>query len=59
VQPHDLDITSLISGLLFTGLAAGFLADGLELWNLRLEWVWPILLVGLGIALLAPSRARD
>jgi len=57
VQPHELDLTSLIAGFLFTGLAASFLADGLDWWNLRLEWVWPILLVGLGLALLAPSRS--
>ena len=58
MKPHDLDLTSLISGLLFSGLAAGFLADGLNAWNLRLAWVWPVLLIGLGLALLAPSRSR-
>ncbi len=59
MQPHELDVTSLIAGVLFTGLAASFLADGLELWNLRLEWVWPILLIGLGLALLVPGRSRS
>ena len=58
MQPHDLDLTSLIAGVLFSGLAISFLADGLELFNLRLEWVWPILLIGLGLALLVPSRPR-
>ncbi|MGH2685978.1 MAG: hypothetical protein ACRDJP_10990 [Actinomycetota bacterium] len=58
MQPHELDLTSLITGLLFTGLAAGFLADGFDWWNIRLEWVWPVLLIGLGVALLVPSRSH-
>jgi hypothetical protein len=59
VQPHELDLTSLIAGVLFTGLGGAFLADGLEVWNLRLEWVWPVLLVGLGLALIVPRRGGD
>lgn len=59
MQPHELDLTSLVAGVLFSGLALSFLADVADLWNLRLEWVWPILLIGLGVALLAPSRRRS
>ena len=58
MQRHDLDLTSLIPGALFTALAVGFLADGLDAWDLQVAWVWPVLLIGLGLALLVPGRSR-
>jgi hypothetical protein len=57
VKPHSLDLTSLIAGLLFVGLGALFLSDRAGLFELEARWVWPALLIGLGIALLASGRS--
>jgi hypothetical protein len=53
VKPHRLDPTSLIAGLLFACLGLAFLSDRAGLLDLEARWVWPALLIGLGIALLA------
>lgn len=58
MQRHDLDPTSLISGLLFVGLAVLFLSDRVGALDLQVRWVWPALLMGLGIALLASGPRR-
>lgn len=55
------DRTALISGLLFIILGIGVLADdaGWGGFDLELRWVWPILLIGLGLAgLLSSTRKR-
>lgn len=53
---HDLDLTSLIAGLLFTTLGALFLSEALGGVDLALRWVWPSLLTALGIAFLVGAR---
>lgn len=58
MERHDLDLTSLISGLLFVGLAILFLADRVDAIDLQVRWVWPALLIGLGVALLASGSGR-
>lgn len=58
MERHDPDLTSLISGLLFVGLGILFVADRVEAINLQVRWVWPALLIGLGIALLASGSGR-
>lgn len=54
MERHDLDLTSLIAGILFVAVGAFFLADQLEAVDLEVRWVWPALLIGLGVALLFP-----
>lgn len=56
MKRHDLDLTSLIAGVLFVGLGVLFLTDLLGSINLQVRWVWPALLIGLGVALLASGR---
>ena len=57
MQRHDLDPTSLVAGLLFAGLGLAFLFDGIGALDLEVRWVWPALLIGLGVALLASARS--
>lgn len=59
MERHDLDLTSLISGLLFVGLGVLFLSDRVGAIDLQVRWVWPGLLIGLGIALLAGGTRRN
>lgn len=53
---HDLDVVSLIAGLAFGGAALIFLAD--RAWGWSGRWVWPILLIVVGIAGLLATRAK-
>ncbi|TML58746.1 MAG: hypothetical protein E6G17_12070 [Actinobacteria bacterium] len=53
VRRHDLDAPSLISGLLFLLLGLAFLAKQTGWVDVEAAWVWPALLVGLGLAGLA------
>ncbi len=53
---HDLDATSLIAGMLFIAIGALFLLDRIDALALDVRWIWPLLLIGLGIAGLASSR---
>lgn len=62
MRRHELDLVSLVAGVLFTGAAAAFLVG--ELTDVRVDpaWVVPVVLVGLGLAGLAGvllGRARD
>jgi cell wall-active antibiotic response 4TMS protein YvqF len=58
VDRHDLDLTSLIAGLLFVALGLVFLSDRTGLIDLDVRWIWPSLLMGLGIAGLASGWGR-
>lgn len=51
MRRHPIDLVSLVFGLAFVALAAGALiADPIELIEAR--WLWPGLLIVLGLALL-------
>ncbi len=58
MERHDLDATSLVAGLVFVVLGLGFLADEVGVADLEARWVWPVLLIGLGVAGLVGSRPR-
>lgn len=58
MRRHDTDLTALVSGLVFVLLGAGFWLDEVDAWHLQARWVWPVLLIGLGVAGLAGSGAR-
>ena len=55
MQRHDLDVLSLVAGVVFAVLGGLFLADGLDALDLDVRWVAPILLIGLGVGGLASS----
>lgn len=46
---HDLDLFSLLSGLVLTGIALAALFDvGIDIG----PWVWPTVLIGIGVVVL-------
>lgn len=51
---HDLDILSLLAGVVAAGSAIVFLVDRSSL--LPARWAWPILLIVIGVAGLVASR---
>jgi hypothetical protein len=55
VRRHDLDLTSLVAGLVFVALAAVYLVGSLTDVHIGWRWVVPLLLIGLGVAGLAGS----
>jgi putative Mn2+ efflux pump MntP len=55
---HRLDVLSLTAGAVFVGLAITFLAAGDAVVNAA-HWVWPVLLVSLGVAGLISALRRD
>jgi hypothetical protein len=57
VRRHDLDPMSLVAGLLFVCLGLAFLSEDVGALDLQVRWVWPALLIGLGVALLASRRS--
>ncbi len=59
MQRHELDPLSLVGGLLFAGLGVLFLLDVADTLTVQARWVWPILLIGLGVGGLVSSRPRS
>ena len=56
---RSYDLASVIAGLLFVALGAVFLLDRLEVWEARLSVVLPLVVIGLGVALLLGALLRD
>jgi len=57
VTPQDPNPGALVAGVLFIVLGVLFLLDHVGSVHLDMRWVWPFLLIGLGIAGLVRSRA--
>lgn len=48
---------AIVSGLVFIVLGVLFLLDHLDVWNFRPAYILPILLMGLGLAVLLGDRS--
>jgi uncharacterized membrane protein len=55
---RDFNLTALISGIVFIILGTLFLFDRLGVLVLSSRYVWPIVLVAVGIAVIAGSGRR-
>jgi hypothetical protein len=58
MERHQLDPLSLVGGVVFGGLGVLFLLDGWDTITVQPRWIWPILLIALGVAGLVASRPR-
>lgn len=59
---RSVDLTALVAGLVFLAFGLAVLADEAQVlsFDLELRWVWPLALIGLGLAgLLSGTRRRD
>ncbi len=57
MQPHRLDVLSLVAGLLFVAIGGAYLLGGASVLNwLAVLRAWPLLLVAAGIAVLLGVR---
>jgi hypothetical protein len=59
VLRRDPNPGAIVAGILFTALGLIFLVDRVASVNLDVRWIWPVLLIGLGVAGLARSRPRS
>lgn len=59
MERHDLDLVSLIFGILFLGLASTALFDNIDLTPFEARWVWPVLLISAGALILVSSLNRS
>jgi hypothetical protein len=58
MERHELDPLSLVGGIAFAGLGILFLLDGAGSLTVQPRWVWPLLLIAIGIAGLVASRPK-
>jgi hypothetical protein len=59
MRRHETNLGALVAGLMFLGIGVYGMAVTPERLADSLRWLWPILLIGLGVALLVrPSRSR-
>ena len=57
---HELEPLPLIVGILFLGLASGFLLDELDVWSADVTWIGPVTLIVAGLAgVLSALLRRD
>jgi hypothetical protein len=56
MQRHELDVVSLVFGGLFTGTGLLYLAGNVPLVNIDGRWLWPVVLILVGLSLLASLR---
>ena len=57
MQSHDLDAVALVAGVMFGGTALVYLID--QGTGLSGRWVWPVLLIVIGVVGLLAARRRD
>jgi hypothetical protein len=55
VRRHDLDVVSLVAGLLFIGFALAYLLVGTTDVDINARFVWPLVFVAFGAAGLATA----
>ena len=58
MRRHSANLTGLLSGLVFIGIGIYALSVSPERLGDALRWVWPIMLLGLGVALLVGSQRQ-
>lgn len=59
MRRHELDVFSLVAGLVFLAVAAGHLADEAGGFDFDGRWVVPVAMVAIGIAGLASLAGKD
>ena len=55
MKTHPTDLVSFVPGVLSVAVAIVALAGGLTLDVLATDWVWPAVLIGLGVLVLATA----
>ena len=56
---HELDAVSLTAGALFAAIAVVTLLGGADIVDVQAKWLWPLVLIGLGLAGLMAALRPD
>ena len=59
MKRHDIDLLSLFFGIAFLGLASTGLVRNVDFGIFRTQWVWPVLLIAAGAAVLASTLRSE
>jgi len=51
-----LNTSSLVAGVLFIGIGVVFLFAALDVWDIRPAYLWPGLLIGVGVVIATGGR---
>ena len=55
MQRHSFDLVSFIFGVIFTGLGITFLSTEVPALEVNSAWIWPVVLLVIGGAVLATA----
>lgn len=58
MKRHPFDVLSFVAGALFLAAGIGFLTAGDDVID-NARWLWPVLLVGLGVAGVVSALRRE
>ena len=58
MRPREFDHRWMIAGLLFTALGVLFMIDQATNVRIDLQWIWPLFLIGLGVAGMASASLK-
>ncbi|MEY2476321.1 MAG: hypothetical protein QOG87_1636 [Actinomycetota bacterium] len=58
MERHELDPLSFVGGLVFAALGVLYLLDAADALTVQPRWVWPALLIALGVGGLLASRPK-
>lgn len=58
MRPHNLDLVSLLPGLVFVALGTASLTGVLDVTRIDFVWLWPAVAILLGVLLLARLLPR-
>lgn len=59
MRRHEANLTGLLSGVVFMGIGTYALVAGPDRVADAMRWMWPVTLLGLGLALLIGSSGRE
>ena len=59
MKRHEFDPLSFVFGALLAAVGLAVLLGGGHAANLHLRWVWPVLLLGLGVIMLVAASKRS
>ena len=55
---HDIRSGRVVAGILFAAIGVGFLLESLAVWHVDLVYLWPVLLIGIGVSFLLGRAKR-
>ena len=58
MNERRFDISAFVAGLVFIGIGVAFLLDRLDVWDLQMDLLLPLTVIGMGAAVLLGAVAN-